>query len=392
MAPTRKHTPKPVQGQMDFHELLREKMRLAIRMTLTTVLEEELAQVIGAGRFERNAGRRDHRNGSYTRNLGTTVGLIEDLTVPRSRKGYQTQVFVRYQRRQLELDLAMGEMFVAGASQKQVGAVMETLVGEKPSASTVSRVFHSLEAEYATWKSRALAPRYLYAFADGTYFSVIYDRQGQKMPILAILGITPSGERDVLAFSVGDRENQAAWEALFEQLKQRGVQQVDLWITDGHQAMINALTAKFPGSARQRCVHHKMQNILGYIPKAQQAAVMPELRSIFYQKTRLEADQLVAAFSLKYASIYPSAVDCLRRDLEATLTFYAFPMQHWRTIRTSNPIERLFEEVKKRSHKMATAFRNEDSCLLLFYAVVRSINFKRISIPVIPPDHVLHTT
>jgi transposase-like protein len=377
---------------MDFHELLREKMRLAIRMTLTTVLEEELAQVIGAGRFERNAGRRDHRNGSYTRNLGTTVGLIEDLTVPRSRKEYQTQVFVRYQRRQLELDLAMGEMFVAGASQKQVGAVMETLVGEKPSASTVSRVFHSLEAEYATWKSRALAPRYLYAFADGTYFSVIYDRQGQKMPILAILGITPSGERDVLAFSVGDRENQAAWEALFEQLKQRGVQQVDLWITDGHQAMINALTAKFPGSARQRCIHHKMQNILGYIPKAQQAAVMPELRSIFYQKTRLEADQQVTAFSLKYASIYPSAVDCLRRDLETTLTFYAFPMQHWRTIRTSNPIERLFEEVKKRSHKMATAFRNEDSCLLLFYAVVRSINFKRISIPVIPPDHVLHTT
>ena len=156
--------------------------------------------------------------------------------------------------------------------------------------------------------------------------------------------------------------------------------------------MINALTAKFPDSARQRCVHHKMQNILAYIPKAQQQAVLPELRTIYFQQERQAADQQAAAFCLKYESIYPSAVDCLRRDLEATLTFYAFPKQHWRTIRTSNPIERLFEEVKKRSHKMAAAFRNEDSCLLLFYAVFRSINFKRISIPVLPSDQLLHTT
>lgn len=392
MAPHSKDTPKSEPGQIDFHELLREKMRLAIRLMLTSVLEEELTAVIGAGRYERNGTRRDQRNGTYTRNLTTSVGLIEDLPVPRSRQGYRTRLFERYHRRQAELDQAISEMFVAGASQVQVGQVMETLVGQKVSSSTVSRVFHSLEAEFTQWKERKLASHYLYAFADGTYFSVIYDGQGKKMPILAVLGITAAGERDVLAFTVGERENQRAWEDLFEQLKQRGVQKVDLWVTDGHSAMINALTRSFPDSARQRCIHHKMDNVLAYIPKSQQEAVNPELRAIFYQDDRLAADQHLAAFCLKYAALYPSAVACLQRDQEACLTFYSFPQAHWKTIRTSNPIERLFEEVKKRSHKMATAFRNEDSCLLLFYAVIRTLKFKRIPIPSVSPDSLLHKT
>ena len=392
MAPTDEHSAKLDLDQAEFHTLLREKMRAAIRITLTAVLEEELRQVVGAGRYERSAQRRDRRNGSYARDLLTSVGRIEDLAVPRTRQGFQTQLFERYQRRQAELDQAIGEMFVAGASQRQVGQVMQTLVGEQPSASTVSRVFHTLEAEFAQWKSRPLATHYRYVFADGTYFSVIYNGQGQSMPILAVLGITLTGEREVLAFSVGDRENQSAWEALFEELKQRGVQTVDLWITDGYQAMIAALTSKFPDSARQRCIHHKLNNVLGYVPKQQHKLVEPELKAIFYQDSRTAADQHLAAFCLKYEALYPAAVDCLRRDGEACLTFYAFPKEHWKTIRTTNPIERLFEEVKKRSHKMAAAFRNEGSCLLLFYAVIRSISFKRIPIPPVSPDLNLHNT
>ena len=392
MAPADEHTPKLAVDQGDFHTLLREKMRSAIRITLSVVLEEELRQVVGAGRYERSAQRRDQRNGTYLRDLLTSVGRIEELPVPRTRQGFQTQLFAGYQRRQAELDQAIGEMFVAGASQRQVGQVMQTLVGEQPSASTVSRVFHTLEAEFAQWKSRPLAAHYRYLFADGTYFSVIYNGEGQSMPILAVLGITPTGEREVLAFTVGDGENQSAWEALFEELKQRGVQTVGLWITDGYQAMIAALTSKFPDSARQRCIQHKMKNVLGYIPKPQHKTVEPELKALFFQESRSAADQHLAAFCLKYETLYPSAVDCLRRDGEACLTFYAFPKEHWKTIRTTNPIERLFEEVKKRSHKMATAFRNEGSCLLLFYAVIRSISFKRIPIPPVSPDLNLHIT
>ncbi len=245
----------------------------------------------------------------------------------------------------------------------------------------MSRVFHGLEDEFNGWKKRRLAQAYLYVFADGTYFSVIYGNEGHKMPILAVIGITLEGEREVLAFRVGERENQMAWEDLMDDLKQRGVEHVELWITDGNQATINAVQQQFPESARQRCIKHKMDNILGYIPKKQQELVKPELKAIFYQQNRQKADQEIVAFVEKYGPIYPTAIECLNRDLEACLTFYDFPKEHWKTIRTTNVIERMFLEVKRRTKKMGAAFRNENSCLLMFYAVIRGINFRRIPIP-----------
>ncbi len=368
-------------SQTEFQELLHEKMRQAVRLTLVTVLEAEIDAFIGVAPYQRIGQRRAYRNGTYRRSLGTSVGQIENLEVPRTRQGFQTHLFERYQRRQAELDASICQMFVGGVSTSQVGVVVETLTGTKPSPSTVSRVFHSLEEEFAVWQQRPLAAEYAYAFADGTYFTVIYDHQGHKMPILAVIGINRAGEREVLGFSVGDKENQLAWEQLLDDLKRRGVQQVGLWITDGNQAMLNAVEAKFAASQRQRCVKHKMDNVLSYIPDKQQAQVKPELKAIFYQDSRQQADQQVAAFIEKYQPIYPSAVACLQRDLEACLTFYAFPKAHWKTIRTTNVIERLFGEVKKRTHKMAAAFRNENSCLLMFYAIIRGLKFRKIAMP-----------
>lgn len=381
MTPHNHDTASPDLTQETFQELLQEKLRAAVRLTLATVLEEEVEAYLQAGRYERTPKRQDRRNGYYKRGLGTGVGQIDELPVPRTRKGHQTQLFKRYKRRQQELDTAICEMFVSGASMEQVGQVVESLTGQAPSPATVSRTFHTLESEYQAWKERLLADHYLYAFADGTYFTVIYDDTGQKMPILAVLGINHQGEKEVLGFTTGDRENQHAWNDLLDDLKQRGLQQVDLWISDGHQATMNAIDSRFPNSRRQRCVLHKIQNVLGYIPKKQQEAVKPELKAIFYHESLEKAQQELVAFQAKYHSLYPNAVACLQRDIEACLTFYHLPEKHWRTIRTNNPIERLFSEVKKRSHKMAAAFRNEDSCLLLFYAVTRTLNFQRIPMP-----------
>ena len=380
MTPTTNDTQKPELGQDEFHELLRERLRLAVQMTLMTVLEEEVTALVGAGRYERSGQRRDQRNGSYTRGLGTSVGQVT-LNVPRTRKGFRTQVFEKYHRRQAELDQAIGEMFVQGVSTRRVGEVVAALSDIAPSPSTVSRVHHTLDGEFATWKERPLAPHYAYAFADGTYFTVIYGEEGHQMPILAVVGIRNTGEREVLGFTVGERENQQAWEDLLQDLKTRGVARVDLWVTDGNVAMLNAVTKQFPDSQRQRCVKHKMDNVLSYVPTGQQDQVQPELRAIFYQENREKADQEVAAFSAKYRELYPTAVACLERDLDACLTFYAFPKAHWKAIRTTNIIERLFGEVKKRSHKMAAAFRNEESCLLMFYAVIRSLKFQNLRMP-----------
>ncbi len=388
---------EPLMGSQEvFEQMVKERLRQAVRVALIDILEEEVSALIGARPYERSQARRDYRNGHYLRDLETTVGLVADLPVPRTRGGHQTQVFERYHRRREDLDQAMGEMFVKGVSTAQVGEVIETLTGSQPSASTVSRVFHTLESEYEQWKQRPLAERYLYAFADGTYFTVIYNGQGCKMPILAVIGIAATGQREVLGFRVGDRENQHAWEDLLEDLKERGVKEIDLWISDGGQAMLNAIGAKFASSRRQRCVMHKMEKVLNYVPAKQRDQIEPELKALFYQKGRLEADQAVAAFIEKYQRIYPTAIECLQRDLDACLTFYAFPKEHWKTIRTNNVIERLFGEVKRRSHKMAAAFRNEGSCVLLFYAVIRSLKFNKLTMPAAsqaqPDPAILHTT
>jgi transposase-like protein len=381
MTPQTKDTQEVPVSQNEFQAYVRKQMQAALRVTLTAILEEELTAIIGAGRYEQTSERRDRRNGSYERDLLTSMGELEDLTVPRSRKGYRTQLFDRYQRRQSELDAAMLKMFVGGNSTEQVSNIVEALTGSAPSAAAVSRLFHTLEAEYAVWKERPLSAHYQYVFADGTYFSVIYEGQGHKMPILAVVGINLAGEREVLGFTIGDRENQQAWIDLLEQFKQRGLRQVDLWITDGNQAMLNAIELKFATAQRQRCVAHKLKNVLGYIPKERQSAVEPELKAIFYQESREQADQALAAFCLKFEKHYPTAVACLRRDSDACLTFYRFPKAHWKTIRTNNICERLFEEVKKRYHKMNAAYRNENSCLLMFFAVIRSLNFRRIPMP-----------
>jgi putative transposase len=395
MTHTEQHSQDMLGSQEAFEEMVKERLRQAVRIALINVLEEEVTAFIGARPYERNKQRRDQRNGHYTRDLETTVGQIADLPVPRTRGGHQTQVFERYHRRRDELDGAIGEMFIKGVSTAKVGQVIETLTGSHPSASTVSRVFHTLQAEYEQWKQRQLAEHYAYAFADGTYFTVIYNGEGCKMPILAVVGIGTSGERDVLAFRVGDRENQQAWEDLLDDLKARGVKKIGLWVSDGNQAMINAMTAKFADSQRHRCVMHQMENVLSYIPNKQREQIEPELKALFSQKSRQEADQAVVAFIEKYQRIYPTALECLQRDLEACLTFYSFPKEHWKTIRTNNVIERLFGEVKRRSHKMAAAFRNEGSCVLLFYAVIRSLKFNKLTMPSTsqeqPGSVILHT-
>lgn len=159
------------------------------------------------------------------------------------------------------------------------------------------------------------------------------------MPILLVIGIKPDGVREVLGFSVGDRENQAAREQLFDNLKERGVQEVGLLITDGGKAMLNALASKFPDVKRQRCVKHKMENVLSYVPKKQReivGGVGEELKAIFYQENREKAEEMAHAWCEKYRREYPTAVECLWRDLDACLRFYSFPPQHWKAIRTTN--------------------------------------------------------
>jgi len=328
MAPNTEDTRPPHLSQDEFAALLTAQLKDAVRFALTTILEAAVTALVGAWPYERSAARTDQRNGYYARDLATTVGRIEDLAVPRPRSGYQTQRFARYARRRPEVDTAIADMFVKGVSTRAVGAVLENLTGAAPAASSVARVFHTLASEYQAWKSRPLGERYAYLFAAGTYFTVIYEGAGGKMPILVVRGIQPSGAREVRGFAVGDRENQRAWEGVFEDLKRRGLKEGGLFITDGHQALLNALAAKFPAVARQRCIKHKLENVLAYLPKKHRDVVGAALKAIFYQESREEAAQLALAWREKYRREYPSAVECRWRDLDACLSCYSFPPEH----------------------------------------------------------------
>jgi transposase-like protein len=282
-------------GQGEFQRPIQEKMSLAVRLMLISVLEDEAEEWVGARRYERSATRRDQRIGNRTRDLGTSVGQIKDLPVPRTRGGFQTQLFEKYQRRQGELDQMIGDMFVQGVSQARVGTILETLNGVKPSASTVSRVFHTREEEYEQWKQRELPERYAYVFADGTYFSVIYVDEGQKTPVLALFGIRPDGKREGIAITIGQSESKDAWGKVLDDIKSCGVKQVDLWVTNGNQTMIDAIRQRYPDSQRQRCVKHKLGNVLAHVPERHQDVVGKEFMAIFYQKNREKADQQAAA-------------------------------------------------------------------------------------------------
>lgn len=396
MTPTDNQSEDMLASQEVFEQMVQERMRYAVRVALMSILEEEVKACLGARPSERNAQRQDQRHGHDTRNRETTVGQIADVPVPRTRAGHQTQLFERSHRRRDEWDGAIGEMFVKGVSTAKVGEVIETLTGSHPSASTGSRVFHPLEEEEEPWKQRPLDERYPSAFADGTDVTVISNGDGWTMPIVAVVGMSTKGEREVLAFRVGDREKQQAWEGRFDDLKERGVKQVDLWISDGTQAMINAMTATCRSSQRQRCVMHTRENVLGSVPATQRDQVEPEWKAFFSQNNRQEAEQAVAAFGENYQKMYPTAIECLQRDLEACLTFDSFPKAHGKTIRTSHVIERLFGEVKRRSQKMAAAFRHEGSCVLLFSAVIRRLTFNRLTMPPAsqaqPDPEILHTT
>lgn len=369
--------------QEDFVHQVMERVRAVARVVFEQAMEEELTAFLQALPYKRNPERKGRRNGYYSRDLVTSFGALHDLKVLRSRDGgFQTQLYSRYRRRQERVDQAISEMFIRGVSTRKVGDVVELLTEESPSAATVSRVFQSLREECEEWRKRPLESQYLYIYLDGVYFSVGYDDSFVKEPVLAALGVKLSGEKELLGYGPGDKESHEAWKGFLSDLRNRGLEKADLFITDGSKAVIGAVEELFPAAKRQRCVVHKLRNVDSKVPRPLQEEVRQEAKRIFYQENKEQARQEAEAFCLKWENVIPEGVECLKRDLEDCLTFYEFPKEHWRYIRSNNSLERLFEEVKRRTNSMG-AFRNERSCILVFYAVTRAIRWQRISVPIL---------
>ncbi len=369
-----------IPEQEEFRQHLRRLAVSAVQVLIEQVMREELEQCIGASWGECTPTRRGYRNGSYTRDLVTPTGRMEDLKVPRDREGqFHSQVFERYSRYEPEVAEALTQMFVSGVSTHKVGEVAQTLTGVAPSASAVSRLNRTLTEQYEAWRDRRLLPHYRIVYLDGIHFTVRHGTQTDSTMILTALGVDGEGSREVLALRACAEEDKDGWSCLIQDLRNRGVSEIDLIVTDGHDGLLAAVSALFPATLRQRCLVHKQRNVLNAIPKREHQEVVTELAGIWKQENKEEALLNLAAFKAKYQKRYPEAIRSLTEDEEHLLTFYAFPQVMHRYIRSTNAIESLFSNVRQRTDQI-DAFTTETSCLTIVWAVMQDIRLPKIPV------------
>lgn len=365
---------------LTFHQHLREQIRRAVQTVLEEVMREELTQFLGAAWGECTRTRRGYRNGTYTRDLATSSGQIEELHVPRDREGeFHTQAFERYSRYEPQVAEGLTQMFVAGVSTEKVGEVAQTLMGVAPSASAVSRLNQTLTQQFEAWRERSLQNHYRVIYLDGVHFTVRHGEKTDATIILTALGVDLEGSREVLALRACAEESKDGWGCLLQDLRRRGVTVIDLVVTDGHDGLLSALASLFPTTLRQRCVVHKQRNVMNAIPHREQKEVAAELTGIWKAPSKEEALTNLSAFKGKYRKRYPEAVRSLCEDEDHLLTFYAFPQVMHRYIRTTNAIESLFSNVRQRTDQIDT-FTTETSCLTIVWAVMQDIRLPKIPV------------
>ena len=359
---------------------MRRGSKLFRRKFTQALTREELEQCLSAAWGECTPERKGYRNGSYTRDLLTKTGRIEDLSVPRDREGqFHTQVFERYGRYEPEVAQALTEMFVSGTSTHKVGKVAETLMGVAPSASAVSRLNQTLTEQFETWRERPLLTHYRILYLDGIHFTVRHGEKTDSTIILTALGVDLEGNKDVLALRACAEEDKDGWSCLLQDLRRRGATQMDLIVTDGHEGLLAAVSALFSATPRQRCVVHKQRNVLNAIAHRERKEVSTELAGIFKQEKKEDALLNLAAFKAKYQKRYPEAIRSLCEDEEHLLTFYTFPPVMHRYIRSTNAIESFFSNVRQRTDQI-DAFTTETSCLTIVWAVMQDIHLPKIPV------------
>ena len=334
--------------QDELRDDLRELFQGAIRLTLEMVLEEELKAMVGARRFERVGSRKDHRNGTYLRRLLTSLGQIE-VAMPRSRdNGSPADVIGRYQRRSPELDEMMVEAYVSGVSQRKMGDVTEALMGERVGRSTVSRVAKRLDEAVEGLRRAPIEGPHPYLYLDATFLDARWARKVENVSALVAYAVGPEGHRRLLAVTLGAEESQQSWSELLEQLQDRGLGGVELVIADEHAGLAAAVRRFLPEARRQRCTVHLQRNVGARVPHRLRKRVAREVSVIFQTSGLAEAKKLLGEFGARWKKELPEAVEVLERGFGAATQFYAFPEAHWPRLRTTNSLERLHGEIKRR--------------------------------------------
>jgi transposase-like protein len=344
-----------------------------IQTVINRAMQLERQQHLGVGPYERSAARQGQANGYKPKTVQTRVGRIT-FDVPQVREGgFYPQALEKGLRSERALKLALAEMYVQGVSTRKVAAITEELCGFAVTSTQVSRAAALLDEQLTQWRERPVgAMKYLYL--DARYEKVRLDGQVRSAAVLLAVGVNVEGKREVLGVSVSLSEQEAHWRNFLHSLVKRGLAGVELIISDAHLGLQQACRAVFGGLPWQRCQCHLQRNAQAYVPKQEmKREVAADIRAIFNAATRHHAETLLAHSVQKYASKAAKLAEWLETNIPQGLTVFSFPDTHRRLLRTTNSLERLNREIRRRS-RVATLFPNEASCLRLVTAVLMEIS------------------
>jgi putative transposase len=357
-----------------FFEDLDQLMKERHGQFLEELMGYERQCFLQAHPYQRSPQRVDQANGFYSRQLTTRLGVVE-LKVPRTRSGcFHPQVLVRYQRREPVINEALKAVFLLGVSTRQTGHALASLVEEAVSASTVSAVAKALDVSVSSFHRRRLSDHYRYLILDGVSVRIRLVGQVQRRLALCAYGITRQGQRELIDFQVVKAEGEDTWYGFLWNLWSRGLhgEFLELIATDGQPGLLRALGRLWAAVPHQRCWAHKLRNLANKL-KASQQTCLTEAQLIYQAPHRTEALRRFRQWKARWQQQAPKAVACLETDLEDLLAFFDCPKTHWKRLRTTNVIERLFVEVRRRIRTMC-AFTTRSSCERILYSVFDRMN------------------
>lgn len=350
-----------------------EVVRESVEETLNGLLEAEADALCGAARYERSADRVDTRAGHYTRKLQTKAGQVA-LKVPRLRSlPFETQIIERYRRRESSVEEALIEMYLAGVSVRRIEDITEALWGNRVSPSTVSELNQKIYGRIETWRNRPIAGEHPYVYLDGICLKRSWGGEVRNISVLVAIGVGSDGYRQVLGVCEGMKEDKEGWRNFLRHLKERGLRGVRLFISDKCLGLVESLGEFYAEAHWQRCVVHWYRNVLSVVPKAKAKQVAAMLKAIHAQEDRQAARKKAADVVEKLQGMrLGQAAEAVRDGVEETLSYMQFPPEHWRQIRTNNPLERIMREIRRRT-RVVGAFPDGQSALMLVAARLRHI-------------------
>jgi putative transposase len=354
-------------------EMLEIDFKSIAEKTISELLKAELTNFLGREKYEHSLDG-NHRNGHYTR--GFTVKNIGELVIkiPRDRFNRYRSIMIRkYERYDDRLKKDISLMFLSGMSTRGIQLISKSLLGRTISSSEVSKVNEELLSGIDKWRTRDLSDeRIKYIYVDGVYFKMRSNRQIKRVPILVVIGVTETNKKKILCIQQGDKESAPTWREVFKDLKIRGLNKdIELGIMDGLPGLMDVFLDEFPLAKIQRCQVHVSRNVLCKVPQNRKKEVSDGLREIFYAPNKEEAEGLFIKFMSKYVKEHPSAANCISNVIKECLTFYSFPQGEWISLRTTNPIERVNKEFKRRTNSMEILAGESSAYRLLSFIALK---------------------